>query len=119
MTLCIVVDDNHILLGRKKRKLGKGKYNGYGGNVETGESIEKAALRELYEETGGKHGKNYGIHALEYQLLGEMTYIFPDKPEQNQIMYIYRVTKWEGTPCETDEMTIEWFDIRKIPYDQM
>ena len=40
-----------ILLGMKKRGFGTGKWNGFGGKVEAGESNEQAALRELKEES--------------------------------------------------------------------
>lgn len=118
-TLCLVVKDSRILLGRKKKKIGKGKYNGFGGKVKRGESAEKGAMRELHEETGGKLVGEYGIRATAYALVGQITYIFPHKPEWDQVMHIYLVSLWEGTPRETDEMTIEWFDIKDIPYDQM
>lgn len=111
-TICILMKEGKICLGIKKRKLGKGKYNGFGGGVEPGETAEQAALRELSEETNG-------VKALEYGKVGEMSYYFPAQPEWNQIVHIYLVTKWEGKPSETDEMTAEWFALDKIPYDQM
>ena len=43
---------NTILLGYKKRGFGAGMYNGFGGKVESGESIEAGAQRELLEECG-------------------------------------------------------------------
>ena len=36
----------------KKRGFGEGKWNGFGGKVEEGETILQAALRELKEECG-------------------------------------------------------------------
>jgi len=36
----------------KKRGFGVGKWNGYGGKLEEGESIERCATRELEEECG-------------------------------------------------------------------
>jgi len=51
MTLVLVTNGNYsrILLGMKKRGLGIGKWNGFGGKLEPGESIEAAAARELHE----------------------------------------------------------------------
>jgi 8-oxo-dGTP pyrophosphatase MutT (NUDIX family) len=36
----------------KKRGFGNGKYNGFGGKVENGETIQQAAIRETIEESG-------------------------------------------------------------------
>lgn len=43
---------DQILLGMKKRGFGMGKWNGFGGKVEPGETIEEGALREMAEESG-------------------------------------------------------------------
>jgi NADH pyrophosphatase NudC (nudix superfamily) len=51
-TLCLLRHDGRILLGMKKVRLGAGKYNGFGGKVEPGESIEDATIREMREESG-------------------------------------------------------------------
>ncbi len=41
-----------VLLARKKRKIGKGLWNGYGGGIDEGETPEKAMVRELQQESG-------------------------------------------------------------------
>jgi 8-oxo-dGTP pyrophosphatase MutT (NUDIX family) len=46
------VTDGEVLLGMKKRGFGVGKFNGFGGKVESGESVPDAAVRELREESG-------------------------------------------------------------------
>ncbi len=51
-TLCFLLQENSILLARKKRGFGEGKWNGAGGKVEFGETIEDAARRETNEEIG-------------------------------------------------------------------
>jgi 8-oxo-dGTP pyrophosphatase MutT (NUDIX family) len=40
-----------VMMGMKKRGFGTGKWNGFGGKVEAGESNEGAAIRELEEES--------------------------------------------------------------------
>ncbi len=110
-TLALLVKDNKICLGIKKRKLGKGKYNGFGGMQEDGETIEQAAVRELQEEAC--------VRALKYKKVGELSFFFNAQPEWNQVMHIYLVTHWEGEPKETEEMTAEWFHLDSIPYDLM
>ena len=42
-----------MLLGMKKRGFGTGKWNGFGGKVEVGETVADAAQRELEEEVLG------------------------------------------------------------------
>ena len=41
-----------MLLGMKKVRFGRGKYNGFGGKADEGESMRAAAVRELREESG-------------------------------------------------------------------
>jgi len=45
LTLAFVRRPGEILLGYKKRGFGAGKWNGFGGKVEIGETIEDAASR--------------------------------------------------------------------------
>jgi len=57
LTLVLVVDKRpegtwRMLLGMKKRGFGAGKWNGFGGKVEPGETVEDGAMRELHEEAG-------------------------------------------------------------------
>ena len=44
-TLVLVVNKSQVLLGFKKRGLGVGKWNGFGGKVEIGETSIQAAVR--------------------------------------------------------------------------
>nr|CAD7569503.1 unnamed protein product [Timema californicum] len=46
LTLAIIRDGGNVLLGMKKRGFGKGKWNGFGGKVELGETIHQAAVRK-------------------------------------------------------------------------
>ena len=45
LTLLFVREGDRILLGYKKNGFGKGKWNGFGGKVKDGETIEEAAIR--------------------------------------------------------------------------
>lgn len=44
-TLVLVVQPQRVLLGMKKRGFGAGFWNGFGGKVQLGETIEQAARR--------------------------------------------------------------------------
>ena len=52
LTLVLLREDNRVLLGMKKRGFGAGKWNGFGGKLEPGETVVEAAAREVQEECG-------------------------------------------------------------------
>ncbi len=62
-----------VLLGMKKRGFGQGKWNGFGGKVEPGETVEAAALRELEEESC--------VRAAGAELRGKITFTFLTIPD--------------------------------------
>ena len=47
-TLVVVHDDEKILLGYKKRGFGAGRWNGFGGKLNDGETLEQAAHRDWF-----------------------------------------------------------------------
>jgi 8-oxo-dGTP diphosphatase len=115
-TLCIPMDvsKQRILLGMKKIGFGKDKYNGFGGKIEAKETILEATIRELDEECG------LIASPVNLFLLGKSVFLFPFKPEWDQIVYPSIVTDWEGTPKESNEMKPEWFSLRNhLPSDRM
>jgi 8-oxo-dGTP diphosphatase/2-hydroxy-dATP diphosphatase len=111
LTLCLAVRDGKILLGMKKRGFGMGKWNGFGGKVEPGETIEDAAKRETLEECG------IVIRSMEQVAVNEFQ--FDDKMEEILEVYLFRVDIFSGEPIETEEMRPEWFAFADIPYDTM
>lgn len=110
MTLCLVLDGNRVLLGMKKRGFGKGNWNGFGGKIETNETIEDGAIRELKEEAG--------ILALDLKKQGINLFKFEGNPVAMEV-HIFSATKFEGEIVESEEMKPEWFDLDGIPYDSM
>lgn len=62
-----------VLLGMKKRGFGQGKWNGFGGKVEPGETVAAAALRELQEEAC--------LEAAGAELRGRITFTFLTIPD--------------------------------------
>lgn len=105
--------DGYVLLGRKKYGFGKSKWNGFGGKIQEGESIIDCALRELYEESGLR------AQAEDLVEVGRLDFIFPADPELDHPANIYFVEKYEGTPCETEEMQPRWFAPDALPFDEM
>jgi len=109
LTLCMVYDDKRILLGMKKRGFGMGRWNGFGGKVEQGESIEEAARRELKEEAG--------IVAHNIKKRGVLTLI--GETEIPLKVRLFSVHSFTGEPVETEEVNPQWFSHADIPYEAM
>lgn len=105
-TICNLVylfQDNQVLLIMKKRGFGKGKYNGPGGKVKPGETVEECAVRELQEEIK--------VTAKNLEKLGYLEFVFTKKLEWNTIVHVYRTNEFVGEPKETEECAPEWFDV--------
>ena len=51
-TVVFPIKDQTILLAKKMKKVGAGRWNGFGGGIEPKETIEQCAVRELKEECG-------------------------------------------------------------------
>jgi 8-oxo-dGTP diphosphatase/2-hydroxy-dATP diphosphatase len=111
MTLCFARRDGNVLLGRKKRGFGEGKWNGYGGKVQEGEAFEDAARREWFEETG--------CEAREVSLRGVLRLEGEDETHKTIEMRIFAVTDCVGEPAESDEMEPRWFSEAALPYADM
>lgn len=110
LTLCLLHTDTHVLLGMKKRGFGAGRWNGFGGKVEKGETIEEAARREFLEEAG-----------LEIPILekaGLMDFEFQGNPEILEV-HIFRAREHVGEPKESEEMLPKWFHQDEIPFSEM
>jgi 8-oxo-dGTP diphosphatase len=102
-----------ILLGYKKSGFGKGKFAGFGGKVEIGESILESALRELAEETG------INLQPQVLKPVAILEFIFPHKPEWNQRVHAFITDLRVYSYHESAEMIPSWFSVDSIPYDQM
>ena len=111
-TLLFLRKEDKILLAMKKRGFGTGRYNGIGGKLNEGETVEEAMIRETEEEIF--------VTPIEYNKVAIIDFIEINKGElENMIVHIYVATKWEGAEKESEEMKPEWFDIQEIPYDKM
>lgn len=112
LTLCIPHQENRVLLGMKKRGFGEGRWNGFGGKLEEGETIEQAAAREVREECG--------IEISDMNKLGVVQFSWPKNEEQEDLeVHIFKVRHFSGEPTETEEMRPAWFMLDEIPFTAM
>ncbi|KAL3876432.1 hypothetical protein ACJMK2_034281 [Sinanodonta woodiana] len=110
LTLVFVRESTRILLGLKKRGFGMGRWNGFGGKVESGETIVQAAYRELKEESG--------LEAKNLQEVGLLKFEFVGDPQILEV-HVFTSSEYEGQPTESSEMKPQWYDIDSIPFDKM
>lgn len=110
LTLCIVQKGDKVLLGMKKRGLGQGKWNGFGGKLKEGEGLVDAMKREVQEEVG--------ISLGEFEEQGVLEFEFFHNPEILEV-HVFKALDFEGEPQETEEMRPCWFSINEIPFDLM
>lgn len=116
VTLVYCLKGDSVLFGMKKRGFGAEKLNGYGGKVEDGETIEDAAVRELYEEAEIKAVPS------DLEKVAVIDFYFNDAPEDknwNQTVNVYLLKKWNGEPKETEEMRPEWHSRSSLPMQKM
>ena len=103
----IIKDGAYLMLNRagKKHDLNEGKWIGVGGKAEEGETPERCAIREAYEETG--------LTLTEVRFRG-IVYFISDKYE-TEYMFLYTSDKFTGeVKPDPDEGILEWIDIEKV-----
>lgn len=112
-TLLLLRSGDELLLAMKKRGFGAGKWNGVGGKIEPGESLEDALVRECVEEIG--------VTPTNWHAVGELDFIQDADTDDPWHMFVhaYIADVWEGEPSESEEMRPQWFHVEDIPYGDM
>ena len=110
LTLCMIHQHSRVLLGMKKRGFGAGRWNGFGGKLDAGETIEEAARREIREEAR--------IDVNDLEKVGIIDFKFEGNPETLEV-HVFRSTLFSGDPIETEEMRPQWFEVDAMPFDAM
>lgn len=111
-TLLFFIKEDQILLAMKMRGFGAGKWNGVGGKIEPGESIEDAMVRESIEEVSMK--------PLSWQKVAELDFVQDATTDPwHMFVHAYISYEWEGVPTESEEMKPQWFNFQDIPYADM
>lgn len=110
LTLVFVHKDSKVLLGMKKRGFGVNRWNGFGGKVQKGETIEEGAKREMLEESCLTVKHLTEIARIDFEFVGE---------EQILEVHVFKTDQFEGEPTETEEMRPKWFSVNDIPFKEM
>jgi len=110
LTLCLTRKESMVLLGMKKRGFGEGRWNGFGGKLEDGESIIDAAIREMREESG--------LEVEELDEKGIIEFQFLDTGKLLEV-HVFDVLRFRGDAIETEEMSPQWFHLDEIPFESM
>lgn len=100
-----------LLFAMKKRGFGAGWWNGVGGKVQPGETVEDGLKREAKEELN--------IDLGEIEKVAEIKFKFPHQKDWDQVMHVYFVRTFQGEPEESEEMRPQWFKLENVPWDKM
>lgn len=102
--------NGQILLARKGRGFGKGKWVGFGGKVSSGETVEQANTREMMEETG--------VRVDEARKIGLILFTFDCAPEYYLEVHLFESNASFDTITLNDEYVGDpvWFPVESIPF---
>jgi len=112
LTLVFLREGEKVLLGMKKRGFGEGKWNGFGGKVEAGETIIEAAAREVKEECG------YIVQTHDLDETGVIDFEFQGDPILWEV-HVFQTRKFSGNMTESEEMRPQWWPENEVPFQQM
>ncbi len=113
-TILIIYPRPRMFLGFKnpKKKFG-GKWNGFGGGLEEGQSLEECAIKETYDETG--------LVVKDLKKRGIIRFYFEDGEEHE--VHIYITDNYKGEPNTLkDFVKYKYFhenEISKVYNDMM
>ena len=105
-----LIKDNNVCLGLKKFGYSKGKWNGFGGKIEEGETPKQAASREVLEESGV---------TIKTPDLSQVASFYYHEPQGDWEVTVFLCNKFEGIPKESKEMLPEWFEMDNLPLNDM
>ena len=100
-TLCYIEKDGcYLMLHRVKKKddANRGKWIGFGGQFEEGESPEECVCREVLEETG--------LTLTSYRYRGIVTFVSDVYP--CEYMHLFTADGWTGEETVCDEGELAW-----------
>ena len=108
-TLCYLKKEGKTLMlhrVKKERDMHAGKWNGLGGKVDSGESPEECAVREVREESG--------LTMLDPRLRGILTFPAFDGTD-DWYVYVFTADRFEGDLIESPEGNLAWIPDEELP----
>ena len=104
----------HLLLIKRKYHPDKGYWSIPGGHLDLGEKVQKAAVREAFEETGFKTkiSKLAGI-------IDKIMYDKEGKIEYHYVLINYFVEQIEGDPNQPPIADDDALDAKFVPYEEL
>lgn len=103
--MCLVYNDDAVLVQEKLGTKYKGGLIFPGGHVEEGESLRDSVIREIKEETG--------LTISDLQPCGFKDWIQEDG--RRYIVLLYKTNKYEGEIKSSEEGKVFWLDRKDIP----
>lgn len=103
--------DGAVLLARKARGFGKGKWVGFGGKVERDETVEQANVREIAEETG--------VRMQSARKMGLVMFTFDVEPELFLEVHVFDTdAEFDGVKLNDEyDGDAVWYPFDKIPFE--
>ncbi|TAM87123.1 MAG: NUDIX domain-containing protein [Candidimonas sp.] len=105
--IAVVVRDRQVLLVRRGHQPDMGKWGFPGGKIEFGETVQDAAVRELFEETGLRAEPGRAFTALDVFDYGN------DKTLRRQFVLVAVLCRWlSGEALAADDAAdAAWFPV--------
>ena len=110
-SLCVITDDDRILLLKKATGIGKDKWYPTGGKMRPEETPGTGVAREVYEETG--------LRVTNLRHHGEVVCYFGHDTPPVWAVQIFSTSDFSGSLKESSEGVLKWFPLSEIPYDEM
>jgi len=110
----LLIRGNHLLLIKRKYNPDAGYWNIPGGHLDLGERVEKAAVREAYEETGFKV-KVSGLAGI----IDKIMYDNTGKIEYHYVLINYFVEQIEGNPNQPPKAADDALEAKFVPFVQL
>jgi 8-oxo-dGTP diphosphatase len=102
--MCLIYDENRILVQEKRNTGIEGGLLFPGGHVEPGESLTQSVIREMKEETG--------LDICEPQPCGFKDWILDDGTRY--IVLLYKTNQYSGELKSSEEGRVFWLDRKEL-----